>query len=161
MRIHEMDSNLNEINDQTKLKEQQLFDFSGKNYNLERKLEYKQQEHLQEMEYLDNDWREKYDSMREEYEQRLQLIEKERNYFKTLGEDKDKEISKLNQIIRSNEQQENNTRKIYEDKIKKSEEDKLAILSGKNIDLQRQAEENKTLSEFLKTREGEVRKLTN
>lgn len=113
------------------------------------------------MEYLDNDWREKYDSMYEEYEQRLQLIEKERNYFKTLGEDKDKEISKLNQIIRSNEQQENNTRKIYEDKIKKSEEDKLAILSGKNIDLQRQAEENKTLSESLKTREGEVRKLTN
>jgi hypothetical protein len=49
MKVNEMDSNLNEANDETKLKEEQLFDFSGKNYNLEMKLEARQQEHLQEM----------------------------------------------------------------------------------------------------------------
>lgn len=38
LKINHMDSNLNEITDETKLKEEQLFDFSGKNYNLEMKL---------------------------------------------------------------------------------------------------------------------------
>lgn len=41
--------------------------------------------------------------MCEEYEQRLELIEKERDYFKSLGEEKDREIAKLNQTIRTNE----------------------------------------------------------
>ena len=45
-------------------------------------------------------WTEKYDSMCEEYEQRLELIEKERNYFKTLNDEKDREISKLNHSLR-------------------------------------------------------------
>ncbi len=134
-----MDSNLNEANDETKLKEEQLFDFSGKNYNLEMKLEAKHQEHLQEMEYLNNEWNDKYDSMCEEYEQRLELIEKERDYFKSLGEEKDREITKLNQTIRANENSEINTRKLYEERLRKVEEEKLAILSTKNTEVQRGA----------------------
>ena len=39
---------------------------------------------------LNYQWTEKYDSMCEEYEQRLELIEKERNYFKSLNDEKDR-----------------------------------------------------------------------
>lgn len=55
------------------------------------------------MQDLNAEWEEKYESMCEEYEQRLELIEKERDYFKSLGEEKDREIAKLNQTIRTNE----------------------------------------------------------
>ena len=42
------------------------------------------------MEMFNYQWTEKYDSMCEEYEQRLELIEKERNYFKSLNDEKDR-----------------------------------------------------------------------
>jgi hypothetical protein len=77
--------------------------------------------------------------MCEEYEQRLELIEKERDYFKSLGEEKDREITKLNQTIRANENSEINTRKLYEERLRKVEEEKLAILSTKNTEVQRGA----------------------
>jgi hypothetical protein len=74
MKIHEMDTVLNEMSDETKVKEEQLFEYSGKNYSLEHKMEAKYKEYLQEMEMLNYQWTEKYDSMCEEYEQRLELV---------------------------------------------------------------------------------------
>jgi hypothetical protein len=39
--------------------------------------------------------------MCEEYEQRMELIEKERDYFKSLSDEKDKEISKLTLVLKT------------------------------------------------------------
>jgi len=63
----------------------------------------------------------------------VELVEKERNYFKVLVEEKEKDIGKLNLTIKANENHESNSRKGYEDKLKKVEEDKLALLSSKNM----------------------------
>lgn len=77
--------------------------------------------------------------MCDEYEQRLELIEKERKYFQGLNDDKDKDIAKLNQSVRDNESHETSARKIYEEKLKKAEESKLQLLSGKNSETNRLA----------------------
>ena len=42
MKIHEMDASLNELQDEMKVKQEQLFELSGKNYSLQQKLEAKQ-----------------------------------------------------------------------------------------------------------------------
>jgi hypothetical protein len=52
---------------------------------LELKLEGKEQEINDKLEMLNSEWVNKYDAMCEEYEQRLELVEKERDYFKGLS----------------------------------------------------------------------------
>lgn len=52
-------------------------------------------------------------------------------------------------------------RKLYEDKLRKAEEDRLALLSAKNLEVQRTIEENKAQAELIKNKEGELRRITN
>lgn len=49
---------------------------SGRVYNLESKLEAKEIEKNDRVSALDNDWICKYEGMCEEYEQRIELVEK-------------------------------------------------------------------------------------
>ena len=44
------------------------------------------------------DYNEKNENLIEEYEQRLELVEKERDYYSSLIPEKDKEIHKLHQL---------------------------------------------------------------
>ena len=55
-----------------------MFQLSGKIYNLEMKLDAKETEKNQKLEALNTEWSIKYDSMCDEYEQRIELIEKEK-----------------------------------------------------------------------------------
>ena len=53
------------------------------------KLEAKEMELKERLEILDHDWICKYEGMCEEYEQKLENLEKERDYFKNRMEDED------------------------------------------------------------------------
>ena len=44
-----MDATLTEISDENRVKDEQLFEYSGRNYNLEQKIEAKYREHAKEM----------------------------------------------------------------------------------------------------------------
>lgn len=50
---------------------------------------------------------------------------------------------------------------MFEDKLKKVEEERLAMLSGKNTESHRLAEEIKNLTENLKNKESQLRKVHN
>ena len=152
MKVHQLDSSLNEKEDQLNLKEEKLFELSGRLYSLEQKLEMMRQENLRKMEQENKQWEGKYESMCQEYQQRAKLIEKETDYFKRLNDDKGREISKLNSTIKSNESMQATRRKSYEEKIKKLQDDRLAVLALKNNELQRIVEENTAMNEQLKSK---------
>ena len=80
------------------------------------------------------------------------MNQKETDYFKRLNEDKGREISKLNSTIKSNESMQTTRRKSYEEKIKKLQDDRLAVLALKNNELQRIVEENTAMNEQLKSK---------
>lgn len=50
---------------------------------------------------------------------------------------------------------------MYEDKLKRLEEDKLAMLSGKNTEMHRLSEEGKTFAEAIKKKESDLRRVGN
>jgi predicted nucleic acid-binding Zn-ribbon protein len=49
MKILELESTLNDITDEAKNKEEQLFEYSGKNFSLEQKIEAVKRESYQEL----------------------------------------------------------------------------------------------------------------
>lgn len=49
MKIHGMDATITEVNDENRIKDEQLFEYSGRNYNLEQKIEAKYIEHSKDM----------------------------------------------------------------------------------------------------------------
>lgn len=61
---------------------------SGQVYNLETKLEALEKEKNNKIEETIEDWSSKYDMVCDEYEQRIQLVEKEKNYFKSRLDEK-------------------------------------------------------------------------
>lgn len=61
---------------------------SGQVYNLETKLEALEKEKNNKIEETIEDWSSKYDMACDEYEQRIQLVEKEKNYFKSRLDEK-------------------------------------------------------------------------
>lgn len=74
--------------EEIKEKEENMFELSGKMYSLETKLGQKELEANKRLEDLNVEWIEKYEGISSEYEQRLELIEKERDYFKNVIEEK-------------------------------------------------------------------------
>lgn len=74
LKINQMDISLNEIADDSKDKEEKLFEFSGKIYTLQLKLEAKEHEINEKLEMLNSEWVNKYEAMCEQYEQRLELV---------------------------------------------------------------------------------------
>lgn len=109
---------------------------------------------------MNSDWSSKYDSMCEEYEQKLETVEKEKGYLKERLEEKEREIKKLASEIK---QQDNNltiTKKSYDEKIKSLENDRLTVLSQKNTENQRLVEEGRLHFDNLKTKESECRRIT-
>ena len=62
MKVHQLDSSLNEKEDQLNLKEEKLFELSGRLYSLEQKLEMMRQENLRKMEQENKQWEGKYES---------------------------------------------------------------------------------------------------
>ena len=71
-----------------------MFQLSGKIYNLEVKLDNKEEEKNEKIESLNEDWTCKYDGMCEEYQQRIELVEKEKEYFKGRLAEKEEEMRK-------------------------------------------------------------------
>ena len=67
----------------------------------------------------------------------------------------------MNLAVREGDNSEANARKMYEDKLKRLEEDKLAMLSGKNTEIHRLSEEGKTLAEVIKKKESDLRRVGN
>lgn len=108
---------------------------------------------------LNEDWSSKYYSMEEEYEQRLELAEKERDFLKDKLAENDKEIKKLTADIRAQEVNFASIKKSYDDKIKSLEEDRLAAMAEKNTENQRLVDEVRTSFDALKLKESECRKL--
>ena len=68
---------------------------SGKAYNFEMKLEAKEMELKERLELLDHDWICKYEGMCEEYEQKIENAEQERDYYKNRMQDEDDELKKI------------------------------------------------------------------
>lgn len=89
------------------------------------------------------------------------MVQKEKDYFKAQGEEKEREIIKLNNQLKASENADNNTRKLYQQKIKKIEDEKLFVYAQKNEQLQRIAAQAKTCFESLKAKESETRRMSN
>ena len=79
-KIEQLDQSNNDISEEVREKEENLFQLSGKIYNLEMKLDAKEAEKNQKLESLNTEWSLKYDSMCDEYDQRTELIEKEKQF---------------------------------------------------------------------------------
>lgn len=75
-------------------------------------------------------------------------------------EEKEKEVKKLMNELKLQENNISIIKKSFEDKIKAMEEDRLIVLSQKNTENQRLVEENRVSFDNLKTKESETRKLT-
>lgn len=123
------------------------------------KFEMKESEGRDSLQNLNDDWSSKYYSMEEEYEQRLQLAEKERDYLKDKLAESDKEIKKLANDLRTQEAAISGIKKNCEDKVKSLEEDRLAAIAQKNIENQRLVDEVRTSFDALKLKESECRKI--
>lgn len=119
----------------------------------------KESEGRDSLQNLNDDWSSKYYSMEEEYEQRLQLAEKERDYLKDKLAESDKEIKKLANDLRTQEAAISGIKKNCEDKVKSLEEDRLAAIAQKNIENQRLVDEVRTSFDALKLKESECRKI--
>jgi phage shock protein A len=63
--------------------------------------------------------------------------------------------------IKSLEAADVNSRKTFEEKFRKLEDDRMSALSQKNTELQRALEEGRSYAESLKGRETELRRLGN
>ena len=104
------------------------------------KIEAKENEKIEKVEETIEDWSTKYDMICDEYDQRIQLVEKEREYFKERLQEKEEEFRKTMAELRNNELDGSNIRKVLEEKVKRLEEDRLSIISTKNAEIQRLAE---------------------
>ena len=62
---------MNNMNEEIREKEESMFELSGKNYNLELRVQAKEGEKNQKVSNLNEDWSSKYEGMVDEYEQRL------------------------------------------------------------------------------------------
>ena len=87
-----------------------------------------------------------------EYNQRIELIEKERDYYLQMIDERERQMNKLSNEIKNAEISEGNFRKAFEDKIKKLEEEKLSLFSMKNNEVQRLLEENKSQFDSIKSK---------
>ena len=65
-----------------------MLQLSGKVYQLENAFDAKDGEYNQKVTQIIEDWSAKYENMIEQYQQRLDLVEKEKSYFKTRLEEK-------------------------------------------------------------------------
>ena len=62
---------INNMNEEIREKEESMFELSGKNYNLELRVQAKEGEKNEKVSNLNEDWSSKYEGMVDEYEQRL------------------------------------------------------------------------------------------
>lgn len=99
--------------------------------------------------------------MEEQYEQRLELAEKERDFLKEKLAESDKQVKKLTGDLKSQESNINSLKKNFEEKVKLLEEDRLAVIAQKNTENQRLVDEVRASFESLKIKESECRKLQN
>ena len=97
--------------------------------------------------------------MVEEYEQRIELVQKEKNYFKSRLEEKEEEYRKIVAENRNNQFDQAGAKKVLEEKVRRLEEERLAMISAKNAEIQKLAEENKIKFEALKAKEADLRRL--
>ena len=110
---------------------------------------------------LDAEWIEKYENVCDEYEQRLELVEKQREYFKGIIEERAEEIRKMRQESRNSQIEDSQIRRTLEDKIKKLEEDRLSLFTLKNNEIQQLTEESKSQFEQIKGKQSEHRRVCN
>lgn len=113
---------LNGLNEEVREKEESMFQLSGKIYNLEIKLETRETEMNEKLDSANEDWNCKYDGMCEEYEQRMELIEKEKDYFKARLEEKEEELRKCLSSIKDSEMEDSNLKKVLEEKVRRLED---------------------------------------
>lgn len=76
LQVNELQISEERMAEQIKEKEEVTFDLQGRIYNLEVKLQSKEVEKNDRITMLDNDWMCKFEGMCEEYEQRIELVEK-------------------------------------------------------------------------------------
>ena len=131
-KIEHLDQSNNDVSEEVREKEETLFQLSGKIYNLEMKLEAKEAEKNDKLESLNTEWAIKYDSVCDEYEQRIELVEKEKQFVNQRVEEKEAEVRKLLAETKLTEAEGQNVKRAFEEKIKNLEEDRLSILSQKN-----------------------------
>ena len=110
---------------------------------------------------LHEDWNSRYEGMCDEYEQRLELVEKERSFLKERGVERDHEISKQHNEIQQLEKSLELQKKSNEEKIRMLEEERLAAFSQKNNENHRLIEESRGNFDRLKAKESECRRLLN
>lgn len=110
------------MNEEIREKEENMFELSGKNYNLELRVEAKEGEKNERVNNLNEDWASKYESMVDEFEQRLELVDKEKTYFKGRLEEKEEELRKCLADLKNSEIEDSNLKKMLEEKIKRLED---------------------------------------
>ena len=101
---------------------------------------------------LDEDWNSKFEGVCEEYEQRLELVEKQKNFMIEKGLEKDQEVTKQHKLIQQLEKNLELQKKSNEQKIKHLQEERLAAFSQKNSENHRLIEESRGHFEKLKAK---------
>lgn len=84
----------------------------------------------------------------------MELGEKEKEFLKERFEEKEKEVKKLANELKLQENNISIIKKSFEDKIKAMEDDRLIVLSQKNTENQRLVEENRVNFDNLKAKES-------
>ena len=124
-------------------KDEHMFELGGKLYEYETKMRDLEEDKLREIEELTHSFNIKYDEDYQEINQKVELIDKEKDYFKEKLEEKEQELARKIEEVKYREIEEMEMKKMFEDKIKKVEEDKLVMFSDKNKEIAKIMEENK------------------
>ena len=74
----------------------------------------------------------KFEGMCEEYEQRIELVEKERDYLKVRLQEQEEEFKKLVNEKNMGEMEEGKFKNVLQEKIRKLEEERLQLVTQKN-----------------------------
>jgi chromosome segregation ATPase len=158
-RAEELERAYEQLLEENREKDESMFELGGKIYELESRMKEMEEEKAREIEELNNSLNVKYDEDYQEIYQKIEFIEKEKEYFKEKCQEKEDAISRKNEDLKHKDIEEAELKKAYEDKVKKLEEEKLAIFTDKNKEIAKILDDNKSQFEALRAKESEIRKV--
>ena len=158
-KLESMQKSYSELLEENREKDEHMFELGGKLYEYETKMRDLQEDKLREIEELTHSFNIKYDEDYQEINQKVELIDKEKEYFKEKLEQKEQELARKIEEVKMREIEEIEMKKMFQDKIKKVEEDKLVMFSDKNKEITKIMEENKAQFESIRQKDNQLRKI--
>ena len=100
MKFENMERSYSQILQQNREKDEHMFELGGKLYQYEAKMRQLEEEKHRQLEEMSNNFNIKYDEDYQEVNQKVELIEKEKDYFKEKLQEKEQELFRKIQDIR-------------------------------------------------------------